>query len=57
MLKFKILILLIFLSSFNALANVEGDKKPNVLFIMIDDLRVELGAYGAQHVQSPNIDA
>ena len=30
--------------------------KPNVLFIMIDDLRPELGAYGREVVQSPHID-
>ena len=32
------------------------NEKPNVLFIMVDDLRVELGSYGGPHVKSPNID-
>ncbi len=41
--------------------SVAGDikasgKQPNVLFIAIDDLRPELGCYGAGHIKSPNID-
>ena len=32
-------------------------KRPNVLFIMADDLRSELGCMGAAHVKSPYLDA
>jgi choline-sulfatase len=31
--------------------------RPNVLVIAADDLRDELGCYGADHIHSPNIDA
>jgi len=34
-----------------------GAERPNVLMIAIDDLRPELGCYGATHIKSPNIDA
>jgi len=35
-----------------------GLRKPNVLFLMSDDMRVELGCYGSMfHAQTPNLDS
>ncbi len=34
----------------------QPSQKPNVLFIFVDDLRPELGCYGANYIKSPNID-
>jgi iduronate 2-sulfatase len=49
-----------------ALSNVAGvrswaatdaaPQKPNVLFLVVDDLRPELGCYGKDYIKSPNID-
>lgn len=36
---------------------VEANEPRNVLIFFIDDLRPELGCYGKQYIQSPNIDA
>lgn len=36
--------------------NREKVSQPNILWIMADDLGVELGCYGVDHVYTPNID-
>ncbi len=33
-----------------------AEQRPNILFLSIDDLRPELGAYGATEVKSPHMD-
>jgi len=38
------------------LATAAGVERPNILFIAIDDLRPELGCYGAAQVKTPHID-
>ena len=40
-----------------SLAGAGASPRPNVLFIAIDDLRPELGCYGAPHARTPHIDA
>lgn len=35
----------------------EAQKRPNILFIMLDDLRPDLGIYGHPTAQTPNMDA
>ncbi len=52
----------LFLSIFMAIAYTGTSQKvqnakPNVLFIVVDDLKPELGCYGSTAVKSPNINA
>ena len=49
------LVVAVILAPGYALAKAPATK-PNVLFIAIDDLRPELGCYGAPQVKTPNID-
>jgi len=39
-----------------ALPVLAQPKLPNILFIAVDDLRPELGCYGAKTILTPNID-
>jgi len=41
---------------FTATLGSAADRPPNILLIIVDDLRPELGSYGAQHIHSPNMD-
>lgn len=50
-----VLLLAAFIPSI-CVAPAESVDRPNVLFIAVDDLRVELGCYGQHHVHSPHID-
>ena len=40
----------------NSVTTHAASRQPNVLFIAVDDMRVELNCYGQTHIKSPNID-
>ena len=37
-------------------SDAQESARPNILFIAVDDLRPELGAYGNVHIQTPHMD-
>jgi iduronate 2-sulfatase len=39
------------------LTALQADQKPNVLLILVDDLKPTLGCYGDQSAKTPNLDA
>ena len=41
----------------SAVAGAAPQTKPNVLFIAVDDLRPQTGAYGVDDIRTPNMDA
>jgi iduronate 2-sulfatase len=42
--------------SANAAISANGDKLPNVMFVIVDDLRAELNSYGCGQMKTPNFD-
>ncbi len=52
-----VVMLSILFSAVPARADKAPTSRPNVLFIAVDDLRTQLGCYGARITHSPNIDA
>jgi len=58
-LSLSILSLVLLSISSCSLKNTSGEEenpKPNILFIPVDDLRPEFGAYGAEFVKTPHMD-
>ncbi|MEM1157898.1 MAG: sulfatase [Verrucomicrobiota bacterium] len=53
--KFHVLLALVVSLAADTIA-AESSQKLNVLLIVVDDLRTELGCYGVDQVHSPNID-
>ena len=52
---FSIICVLFFLNA--PLDSLSGDSKPNIIFIMVDDLGKDwISCYGADNIQTPNID-
>jgi len=56
-LSLGVFMLLIFLSSCEGLKEKVTEKRPNIIFILADDLGYgELGCYGQEKIETPNID-
>ena len=53
----KLLILALSLLPLSALVAAEAPPKPNIIFILADDLGIgNLSCYGADNCKTPNID-
>jgi len=52
----KLLTTIAFTFLFSVTGPAQNQRKPNVLFIAVDDLRPELACYGQTDIHSPNID-
>lgn len=55
--RFFILAAFAFVSQLVVCMSTRAAERPNVLLILVDDLKPTLGCYGDVHAKSPNIDA
>lgn len=55
--KIKLLALLLLVVTNASIVKAQNQDKPNVLFILVDDLRTNLGVYGDGQAITPNIDS
>src|SRR5687767_2053633 len=51
------ILLMLGVSDWSVATAAPPTRKPNVLFIAIDDLRNDLGVLGAAHAKTPHLDA
>lgn len=56
-LQITILVLLVWAPIALSAGTPPNENKPNVLLIIVDDLRPMIGAYGETQIQTPNIDS
>jgi arylsulfatase A-like enzyme len=58
-LSFAVIALAIFtpISASAQATSVQGERRPNILWIIAEDLGPELGVYGTPEVRTPNLDA
>lgn len=54
--RILLFLVILFALIFACSTEKKAEKKPNILFLAIDDLRPELGCYGSPIAVSPNID-
>jgi iduronate 2-sulfatase len=52
--RVRLLVILFALPAFQSVGQVM--QKPNIVLIMVDDLRPELGSYGKKHIVTPHMD-
>ncbi|MBA61496.1 MAG: sulfatase [Planctomycetaceae bacterium] len=57
MFKRTLLVLILVLFSLPPGSVVEGAEKPNILWIIVDDMSAQFSSYGEEIIETPNVDA